>query len=416
MFRNRQYYGKKNFDNTPWMAMRQDPTLSDPTSRAGKYFRRRFRIPYPVFLWLLNIVKQEMWFDENHLSAPLELKLLAVFRRLGRGGTFDDSFDGSALHEDTVRIFFHEFCVKFSERFFEEFVKAPETEDEIRLAMAPYHVNGFPGAIGSVDCVHIRWDKCPFSQRSSCHGKEGFPTLAFECVVGHNKKIYSATKSHPGARNDKMIVKFDAHVQSVKSGKYGTVKYNLYGVDGNLNEQRGCYLVCDNGYHKWRMMQCPMKHTASVAAAKWSCHLESIRKDVECVFGILKHRFRILKFPVELHNQDEIDSVFFTCCILNNMLLQFDGYDKRWDFLDAEWEHRDPDEEYDSKFDGRMKLKKVGERALQRVQSTKAPDTLQAFIADTEPTEVDESFFDLRQKLIIHYQVASAKKEVHWLQ
>ncbi len=125
----------------------------------------------------------------------------------------------------------------------------------------------------------------------------------------------------------------------IHKGLFKDVTYNLYNADGILEEHQGLYLLCDGRYHKWRCLQCPLKHTANLGAARWSCHLESVRKDVEGLFGILKQRFRILKNAVEIHDQEDIDNIFFTCCILNNMLLKFDGYDKRWDFLDKEWEH-----------------------------------------------------------------------------
>ena len=62
-----------------------------------------------------------------------------------------------------------------------------------------------------------------------------------------------------------------------------------------------CLSTCVPYHTHWfgtrRCMQCPLKweHAASkVAWSKWS---ESVRKDVECVFGRLKARFRCLKLP-----------------------------------------------------------------------------------------------------------------------
>lgn len=52
-----------------------------------------------------------------------------------------------------------------------------------------------------------------------------------------------------------------------------------------------------------------------------------MRKDVECFFGILKGRFRILKLRMPYHKREDIDNIFFTCCILHNMLHVFDGMD-----------------------------------------------------------------------------------------
>lgn len=72
----------------------------------------------------------------------------------------------------------------------------------------------------------------------------------------------------------------------------------------------------------------------SQAEVEFSERLESVRKDVECTFGILKKRFVILKHAIELHSKDHIDYIFFGCCILHNMLLIHDGYDKKWEFED----------------------------------------------------------------------------------
>ena len=66
-----------------------------------------------------------------------------------------------------------------------------------------------------------------------------------------------------------------------------------------------------------------------------------MRKDVECAFGILKGRFRILKTGVRLHSTLSVDRIWLTCCALHNMLLEVDGLDAPWDGTRAnpsEWE------------------------------------------------------------------------------
>ena len=64
-------------------------------------------------------------------------------------------------------------------------MKLPETAEEIKHVEGLYNILGLPGCIGSIDCVHIPWEKCPASLHSSCKGKEGYPMLAFEVVVSH---------------------------------------------------------------------------------------------------------------------------------------------------------------------------------------------------------------------------------------
>ena len=68
--------------------------------------------------------------------------------------------------------------------------------------------------------------------------------------------------------------------------------------------------------------------------------VESARKDVEWVFGILKKRFLILKHLIRIHDPCSIERIFRTCCVLNNLLLDFDGY------TDWNWSEEDVSVEY----------------------------------------------------------------------
>ena len=63
-------------------------------------------------------------------------------------------------------------------------------------------LNLVPGAIGSIDCVHVGWDMCPASIRSDCEGKEGYLTLAFKVVVSHTRKILACSEAFYGTWND----------------------------------------------------------------------------------------------------------------------------------------------------------------------------------------------------------------------
>ena len=74
-----------------------------------------------------------------------------------------------------------------------------------------------------------------------------------------------------------------------------------------------------------------MKDTTSRAEIRFSQWLESLRKDVECTFGILKRRWRILKSGIRSHGLLNYDRTWQTCCALHNMLLDVDGLDGEWD-------------------------------------------------------------------------------------
>ena len=78
-----------------------------------------------------------------------------------------------------------------------------------------------------------------------------------------------------------------------------------------------------------------------VAAAKYDFlrfqkFCESIRKVVECINGILKKRFALLKRGVHSHNRGFIDNVVKTACCLHNFILQEDGLAELWQELKAQ--------------------------------------------------------------------------------
>lgn len=133
-----------------------------------------------------------------------------------------------------------------------------------------------------------------------------------------------------GSVNDKTIVKFEKEIDKVRSDElYTKYQYDIYTSDcGTINNTRieGCYLLCDNGYLNWKILQCPSTSIADGPLWHWSKRLESVRKDIECVFGRLKIRYSILKNRLRLHYKADIDKVFRCCCILHNMLLIADGW------------------------------------------------------------------------------------------
>lgn len=197
-----------------------------------------------------------------------------------------------------------------------------------------------------------------------------------------------------------------------EDGKYGEVPYELYNEDGVMVEHKGLWLISDGGYHRWKCMAAPMKLAHDLPSTRWSCSLESVRKDVECVNGQLKSRFRELKNPMELHNKDDIDNVFFTCCVLHNMLLEYDGFDRQWE-ENVEWEGDPalhPDAQYDEEYD---MIELQGHRAEDRLHAQAQP--VHPDEDDNLEAEVEPDHYLLRNNLITHYSQAYSKREIVWL-
>ena len=144
--------------------------------------------------------------------SPLELKILAVLRVLVRGYCFDGIEELCDIGEETIRKFPHKFNRLFAKELFMctagtiyVYCSPPTSVDEIKATTSIYEKLGPPGCLGRADCVHVRWDRCPASEFNSHKGKEGYPTLSYEVIVDHCKRIIACTEGHKGTRNDKSI-------------------------------------------------------------------------------------------------------------------------------------------------------------------------------------------------------------------
>jgi len=92
---------------------------------------------------------------------------------------------------------------------------------------------------------------------------------------------------------------------------------------------KGAWGLVDNGYHRWACTQAPSKINNLLTEQRLSDWIESFRKDSECVFGILKGRWRVLKTGLRVEGAAAADRIWLTCCALHNMLLNIDGLDKQ---------------------------------------------------------------------------------------
>ena len=325
--RNRKR-GTINYWETKWGRLIRDPNVSNPLSAAGKKFRRRFRVPYPVFIEIIvaecrrvNLFKTKV---EHLVRIPLEFKVLMSLRLLGRGNCCDDIEDMADIAESSASEIFHVFVEQFVAHFFTTYVKVP-TGDRLRKTMAVYEQLGLAGACGSMDCTHLHWNRCPSWLKALCKGKESYPTLSFNCVVDHFRFIHHVSKHYVGTSNDVTICYNDSYTKDIIRGLYAGIVFFIFLASGLLQKCFGGWIIVDGGYPKKACFIDPIKTRFSRQHIMWSEWMESVRKDVECTFSILKNRFRMIRNPIEYQDPEFIEKMFKCCCILHNIILVYDG-------------------------------------------------------------------------------------------
>ena len=180
-----------NFWDTPWGKLIQHPDVRDPATKTGKIFRRRFRLPFPLFNHLVNLCQEHDIFETKRQSKiPIEAKVVACLRILARDHCADDIYELShtVIGESTVYYIFKKFIHGVATKLFPIFVKFP-TDEYLNRVLEVYSRLGLPGCVGIMDCTHIKWSMCPKGKRFHATGKEGYPTVSFQVAVDHERRI-----------------------------------------------------------------------------------------------------------------------------------------------------------------------------------------------------------------------------------
>ena len=301
-------------------------------NRLKSIFRTRFRIPYSYFIQLSSDIYEHdifiRWKNCDATGEPpsnIKLLLLGSLRYIGRSWTFDDISEANGISREVNRNFFLCFIEYGSSVLFKRYVI-----DKI------FDIAGMPGCCGSGDATNVMMLNCPNWATISHKGfKLNLPARTYNLTVSHTKFILCSTTGHPSTWNDKTLVLYDPLISGVRDGSlHENFEFKLLEKrsNGEIVEvtYQGIWFMVDNGYLDWSCTVPPVKNATTYATIRFSEWLESMRKDVECTFGILKQRFSILRYGIQLGSIKHVDQIWLTCCSLHNKLLMLDGLDKNW--------------------------------------------------------------------------------------
>ena len=99
----------------------------------------------------------------NKKVSPVELLVLGSLRYLGRGWTFDDIEESTAIDKEVHRHFFQVFIRFGSTELYQKWVITPVDSPEANSNMHEYSQAELPGCVGSCDCTHIVTERCEYN-------------------------------------------------------------------------------------------------------------------------------------------------------------------------------------------------------------------------------------------------------------
>ncbi len=128
-------------------------------------------------------------------ATPIELLVLGALRYLGRGWTFDDIEECTAVSQEVHRVFFGKFIEFSSTVLYNKYVVYPKNFEEAKDHMKEFTVAGLPGALGSTDATHITtWQREYNLRNNHLGGKSSSTTRSYNITMNHRRRILHSTR------------------------------------------------------------------------------------------------------------------------------------------------------------------------------------------------------------------------------
>ncbi|KAE8970837.1 hypothetical protein PR001_g27083 [Phytophthora rubi] len=128
----------------------------------GEHFRRRFRMNRDLFNKIASDIEcHDPYFRQKadctgKLGLTCYQKCAAAIRALATGSSADDLDDRYRLAESTALETLRRFCEAVVAVYGESYLRYPTEQDLTRL-LAQSAKRGWPGMLGSINCMHWSW-------------------------------------------------------------------------------------------------------------------------------------------------------------------------------------------------------------------------------------------------------------------
>ncbi|GJT30788.1 RNA-directed DNA polymerase, eukaryota, reverse transcriptase zinc-binding domain protein [Tanacetum coccineum] len=294
----------------------------------AEYFRRRYRMNRELFLEIVQgienyiqtvnpLPKHFQFFTIRYDCTGLKsfsviMKCTSAIRQLAYGTTPDALDEYLQMGEHCARDCLNYFCMCVMDLYQPEFLRKPTLADIQNLYAAHNRIHGFPGMLGSIDCMHWEWVNCP----KSWHGQYGrgdkkYPTIILEAVASYDLWIWHAFFGVAGANNDITVLHHSPLFDDLLADNEPVAPYVVNGQPFD----KGYYLA-DGIYPQWSTFVKSFTVARDEKNALFKRRQESARKDVERAFGVLQGRWRIIAQPARAWTVNKLRRIMYTCIII----------------------------------------------------------------------------------------------------
>lgn len=170
---------------------------------------------------------------------------------------------------------------------------------------------GFPGVIGAIDGCHIPI-KAPVGNSIDFYNRNKIHSIILQGVCDHKARFIDVFIGMPGRMHDARVFRQSELFARLNNAENPLLPFNMH-------------LIGDSAYPLMPNLMTPFRDNGHLTRAQsnYNIKLSMIRAIIERAFGLLKNKFRRLKY-LDISDPALGNTIIAAACVLHNFLIDRD--------------------------------------------------------------------------------------------
>ncbi|XP_024874056.1 protein ANTAGONIST OF LIKE HETEROCHROMATIN PROTEIN 1-like [Temnothorax curvispinosus] len=282
-------------------------------------FREHFRMTRITFEVLLNVVGNHIQNDQLNINIPLNKKLLFTIWLLSKPESFLAVGDRFDIPTSTGYGIFKSIISTLAE-LMPQYVQWPNAAQQaISSQIFEERSRGIQNVVGAIDGCHIPI-KQPVRNANDYFNRKQFHSIILQGVCDHSARFIDVFIGMPGRMHDARVFRNSRLFQMLTDRENPIL----------LQRQ---HLIGDCAYPLMLNLMTPFRDNGHLPAAhiRYNVRLSSIRSIIERAFGLLKVKFRRLKY-LDISDPGFGNTIIAATCMLHNFIIdngEIEDYNER---------------------------------------------------------------------------------------
>jgi len=245
-------------------------------------------------------------------------KLLAALRVFRYGNPYDYPDEYCRLSPSTIAEATRRLTNLIFDTWQATYLRRP-TEDILKHNLTRNAARGMPGCIGSIDCTHWQWFKCPKAVAVQYHDRKGKRFAVVESIGDEVTYIWHFFIWAPGSCNDMNVLACSPLMVDVNAGVWQprNINYRL-----NSRTRRLLYYTADQGYPRYALFEIAHPNPVTPKRRMYSRLQQAVREDATRLYAVKPSRFNIILRPARFSTVLRMINTGKAVTILDNMAME----------------------------------------------------------------------------------------------